>query len=99
MIYGQFPDYQSAEGHLLYARALEEGGRTEEALIEFEALSHYYAGAEPRVRYGFLLRKLGRESEAKQVLADVLKQLRRAPKHVRKVQAEWIALAEKALRV
>jgi hypothetical protein len=36
--------------------------------------------------------------EARAWLSDVLKQLRRAPAHVRKAQAEWIALAERALR-
>jgi addiction module RelB/DinJ family antitoxin len=52
----RFPEYESGEGHLLYACALEEGGRTAAAVTEFEALSQYYAGAEPRVRYGLLLR-------------------------------------------
>jgi len=50
------------------------------------------------VRYGLLLARLGREGEAKAWLTDVLTQLRRAPAHVRKVQAEWISLAEKVVR-
>ena len=29
----RWPDYQSAEGHLLYARALEDSGRTDDALL------------------------------------------------------------------
>ena len=94
----RWPDYQSADGHLLYARSLEEAGRTEEALAEFKALADYFPGAEARVRYGMLLGRLGREAEAKRVLSDVLTHMRRAPKYVRKVQAEWIGLAEKALR-
>jgi len=32
------------------------------------------------------------------VLTDLLTHMRRAPKYVRKVQAEWIGMAEKALR-
>ena len=94
----RWPDYQSAEGHLLYARALEECGRTDDALYEYQALANYYPGAEARVRYGLLLEKAGRRSEAKAVFTEVLTQLKRAPKYVRRVQAEWIALAEKALR-
>ena len=35
----RWPDYQSAEGHLLYARALEESGRTEDALSEYQAVA------------------------------------------------------------
>lgn len=31
----RWPDYQSAEGHLLYARALEQAGRTDDALAEY----------------------------------------------------------------
>jgi hypothetical protein len=94
----RWPDYQSADGHLLYARALEEGGRTAEAIEEYKALAGYYPGAEARVRYGMLLDRLGRHSEAKVVLIDLLTHMRRAPKYVRKVQAEWIGMAEKALR-
>ena len=94
----RWPDYQSAEGHLLYARALEESGRTQDALAEYQALANYYPGAEARVRYGLLLDKAGRQGEAKTVLTDVLTQLKRAPKYVRRAQAEWIALAEKAMR-
>jgi hypothetical protein len=94
----QWPDYQSADGHLLYARALEESGRSEEALHEYQALANYYPGAEARVRYGLLLGKLGRRFEAETVFSETLKQLKRAPKYVRKAQAEWVSLADKALR-
>lgn len=86
MLRSRWPDYQSAEGHLLYARALEESGRLQEAADEYKALSDYYPGAEARVRY------------AKTLLTELLAQMRRAPDYVRKVQAEWIAAAEKALR-
>ncbi len=94
----RWPDWQSGDGHLVYARALEEEGRVAEAVDEYRALSNYYAGAEPRVRLGLALRRLGRESEARTVLADVIRQMSRAPKYARKTQAEWISLAENALR-
>jgi hypothetical protein len=41
-----WPDFQSAEAHLLYARALAEVGRVDEALEEFYALAAYFPGAE-----------------------------------------------------
>jgi hypothetical protein len=94
----RWPDYQSAEAHLLYARALEESGRTDDALFEYQALANYYPGAEARARYGLLLGKAGRQAEAKAVFTELLTGLKRAPNYVRRVQAEWIALAEKALR-
>jgi len=93
------PNYQSADAHLLYARALEDSERTQEALEEYDALSQYYPGAEARVRYGLLLGLLGHRTEAHSVFAEVLKQAKRAPKYVRKAQAEWIAIAQRELRV
>ena len=95
---GRWPDWESADGHLLYARTLEEDGRIDEAIAEYHALSAYYVGAEPRVRHGLALRKLGREAEARAVLADVVLRMSRAPKFARKIQAEWISMAEAALR-
>ena len=94
----RWPDYQSAEGHLLYARALEDSGRPQQAAEEYQTLAHYYPGAEARVRYGVLLQKLGRDLEARTLLADTLVQMRRSPRHVRSAQAEWIAMAEQAMR-
>jgi hypothetical protein len=94
----RWPDYQSADAHLLYARALEGSGHTGEALSEYEALANYYPGAEARVRYGVMLDKAGRHGEAKRLLTETLAGLKRAPKYVRRAQAEWIALAQKTLQ-
>jgi hypothetical protein len=91
-------DYQSAEGHLLYARALEDSGRTDDALAEYQAVANYYPVGEARVRDGLLLGKAGRQAEAISVLTEALTQLKPAPKYVRRMQAEWIALAERAVR-
>jgi len=93
----RWPDFQSADAHLLYARALAEAGRTDEALEEYKALSAYFSGAEARVRHGMLLQLLGRAAEARIVFNELLIQMRRAPKHVRKAQAEWLSIAEKQL--
>ena len=57
------------------------------------------AGAEPRVRYALALRKLGRETEARETLRDVVRQLELAPRYVRKAQAEWLAIARQSLKV
>lgn len=93
----RWPDFQSAEGHLLYARALAEADRTAEALEEFRAVADYFPGAEARVRYGLLLEQLGQATEAKAVFAELLIQMKRAPHYVRKVQGEWLAIAKKRL--
>jgi hypothetical protein len=93
----RWPEFESADGHLLYARALAAAGRVEEALEEFHEVSQYFPGAEARVRYGQLLDQVGRATEAKVVLTELLIQMKRQPKHVRKMQAEWLAIAEKHL--
>jgi hypothetical protein len=93
----EWPDFESAEGHLLYARSLAEIGRTDEALDEYHALVAYYPGAEARVRYGLLLRMTGRNAEARVVFNELLLQMKRAPKYLREAQAEWLSIAEKQL--
>jgi hypothetical protein len=93
----RWPGFQSAEGHLLYARALAEAGRTDEALEEFHAVVAYFPGAEARVRYALLLKLVGRTAEAKVVFAELLIQMKRAPRYLRQAQAEWISIAEKQL--
>ncbi len=93
----QWPDFESAEAHLLYARALAEAGRSEDALSEYQALLGYAPSAEASVRYGQLLQAVGRPSEAKVVFAELVVQMKRAPKFARKAQAEWLSIAEKAL--
>jgi hypothetical protein len=93
----RWPDFESAEGHLLYARALAETGRVDEALGEYHALLAYAPGAEARVRYGILLRMAGRDAEARVVFNELLLQMKRAPKYLREAQAEWLSIAEKQL--
>ncbi len=93
----RWPDFQSADAHLLYARALAEVGRTDQALEEFHGVAAYFPGAEARVRYGMLLRVMGRTAEARLVFAELLIQMKRSPKHLRAAQAEWLSIAEKQL--
>ena len=94
----RWPEYQSAEGHLLYARALEMAGRADEALSNYANVGRYFPGAEPRVREAQLLAKLGRAGEAKALAEDVVRTLKRAPRHVRANQRDWHAIAEKLAR-
>jgi hypothetical protein len=93
----QWPDFDSADAHLLYARALAEVGRLDEALEEYHAVADYFPGAEARVRYGMLLQVVGRRAEARVVFNELLIQMRRAPKYLREAQAEWLSIAEKQI--
>lgn len=89
------PDFQSPDGHLLYARAVEAAGDTEKALDEYSTLAGYYPGAEAAVRYAALLRKVGRNDDSQRVLGELLDQARIAPAHYRRAQKEWLAAAER----
>ena len=94
----RWPDFHSADGHLLYAMALEENGRNDEALAHYANVGQYFPGVEPRVRQAQLLQKLGRGTEAKLIAEDVLRGLNRAPAHVRRNQREWLASAQRLAR-
>ena len=93
----RWPDFQSADAHLLYARALAGVGRNDEALAEFQNVAAYFPGAEAKVRHGLLLNLMGRTTEAKVVFAELVIQMKRTPKHLRAAQAEWLSIAEKQL--
>ena len=94
----RWPDYQSPEGQLLYAMALEAAGRDDEALATYEAVGRSYPGAEPRVRRAEMLARLGRRDEARSVAGEVARDLRRSPPHVRRAQSQWLSAAERLAR-
>lgn len=88
------PDFQSHEGHMLYARCLEAQGDHEAALKEYEVLAAGYPGEEGRWRYAQLLHRCGRGSEALTVIADMQARAKRAPSYYRKKESEWLKQAE-----
>ena len=47
------------------------------------------------MRLAQLLKRLGRDEEARAVADDVVRSLRRAPAHVRANERQWLASAEK----
>jgi hypothetical protein len=92
------PDFNSPDGHMLYARALEAEGNVEKALQEYVALAGYYPGAEAAVRYAQLLNRAGQGPLARQTLEELLERARYAPSHYKRAQREWLDEAEKELR-
>ncbi len=92
------PDFKSADGHLLYARALEAEGNLEKALSEFATLAEYYPGAEAGVRYAKLLIRSDQRPLAKQTLKQLLDRARFAPAHYRRAQREWLDEAHRELQ-
>ena len=92
------PDFKSADGHLLYARALEAEGDAEKALSEYATLAEYYPGAEAGVRYARLLIRSNQRPLAQQTLKALLDRARFAPAHYRKAQREWLDEAHRELQ-
>jgi hypothetical protein len=91
------PEFKSADGHLLYARALEAQDALDEAEHEYGAVAAGYPGAEARLRYGLLLQRRGKTEEARRIFKDLLDSAKMAPPHYRKAQAEWLEQARRAL--
>jgi hypothetical protein len=87
------PDFQNGDAHMLYARSLEDLSRNGEALAEYEALSHYFGGEEPRVRRALLLRKTGDIQAARDAFTEVKRSIERAPAFYRRNQREWYRVA------
>jgi hypothetical protein len=89
------PNFRSAEGHLLYARAIEGTGNLQAALHEFETLAPGYPGEEGRARYGMLLKRDGQLEKAREVFSEIAKRVNAGPKYYRREQREWVELAER----
>jgi hypothetical protein len=89
------PEYRSAEGHLLYARALEQQGKTDAALYEYEALIGYYPGQEAKYRYALLLKQAGRVDAGNHMLSEIIQAYDILPRHARREQKEWVDLARR----
>ncbi len=87
------PGKTSQDGHLLYARALDELGRGDEAIHEYEALVGYYSGPEPTCRLATLLKAKGRADEARTLFESVVARSKTAGKHYNTLYRDWVALA------
>lgn len=92
------PNFVSADGHLLYARALELQGKDTDALAEYKRLVRYFPGEEARCRYALLLQKTGAVEDARALFAEIVKLLDGAPRHYRRAQREWGEIAKAALK-
>lgn len=88
------PQFRSHEVRLILAQALEGLHRFDEALAEFSALVEACPGEEARFRYGALLKRVGRDDEARRIFQRMLGNADRNPAHYREAQKEWLALAK-----
>lgn len=91
------PDFQSAEGHMLYARSKEGAGLTAEASVEYEALANYFPGEEARCRYALLLQKDGRLDESRDYFRQVIRSVEAGSKAYFRAQRDWYEVARRNL--
>ncbi|MEW5931125.1 MAG: hypothetical protein AB1941_26975 [Gemmatimonadota bacterium] len=94
----QRPGHLSPALRLLNARMLEEASETDAALAEYQLLSRVAAGEEARCRYGLLLRRVGREAEARAAFEAIVRDARQGSRAFRRSEREWIATAERELK-
>src|SRR5204862_1142594 len=66
------PDFKSPDGHMLYARTLEELGDTDAAFEEYRVLAGYYPGVEAKCRYALLLKQRGQNDEARELFNEIV---------------------------
>jgi hypothetical protein len=92
-----WPDFQSPEGHMMYARAHEAMGELDRALMEYEALAGYFIGEEARWRYGMLLLRMGRQEEAEAQFHRIAQSVESGSRIYRKEQKAWYDLAKQQL--
>jgi hypothetical protein len=91
------PDFRNAEGHLLFARALEDSGQLDQAVREYSAVSGYFPGVEARYRLALCLNKTENNSASKAELESILNDAKLAPPHFRKSQKTWLDAVKREL--
>lgn len=92
------PDFDSKDAHLVYARALEAAGRTDEALHEYEALNRSAFGFEARTRHALLLLKEGWPKDAMRLFGEVDQAARRPRVPLTPNDKDWVKVARAQLR-
>ena len=92
------PTYKNVDAHLLYAKCLVKLNETEAALKELAALDTYYPGPEGTYRYALLLRTLGKEGQAEELLERILQDAKLSDKHYRARYKSWISKTKQALK-
>ena len=84
------PDFKNADAHLLYARALEQAGHSEQAMHEYETLHGYYPGPEASFRYAELCQKTGKLALAQQLFGEIVTRAATAGRHYNSQYKTWI---------
>ena len=88
------PDYRHAEGHLMFARTLENMGEDSNALKEYKEVANYYPGEEASCRYALLLKKMGCRQEATEIFNKIILRSRIRGRKNKSGERQWITTAQ-----
>jgi hypothetical protein len=94
----EHPRYNPKEIGLLIARVLEHVNDLDAACREYQTILHESVGEEARCRYALLLKKLGRDDEAKAAFEEILRNVKVSPRYYRRTQRPWIQVAKQELK-
>ena len=92
------PDFKSAEGDLLRARAMEKSGAITDAVPAYREVVQSFPGAEARYRLAMALKADNQAEAARLELDGILNDAQLAPAHYRKSQRAWIKASKDALK-
>jgi len=92
------PQFPRTRAHILYAKALENLGQTQQAENEFKAMKGRYAYYGPRYEYGLFLIRNHREHEAANVFTEMLNEEPHLGQMEKKTNRTWFAKAKDALK-
>jgi len=94
----KLPQFARSRAHILYARALENSGNTEQAEAEFKLMKGRYSYFGPRYEYGLFLIRADRLSDAKQIFEEMLNEEQHLGSMEKRTNRIWFAKAKEELR-
>lgn len=92
------PQFAKSRVHVLYAMALEQTGKSNEAEKEFKIMNSRFAYFEARYQYALFLLRAGRDEEAKQVLDSMVYEGGHLSARERRANQAWINKAKEEVR-
>lgn len=92
------PQFKRSYAHLLYAIALGNTGKPEQAEKEFQTMNSRFSCFEQRYNYGLFLVKQAREDEAENIWNEMLGEASHLSSRERRDSRQWFAAAKDALR-
>ena len=88
------PQFARSKGHILFALALEQCSRSDEAEKEFRIMNTRFSSFEARYQYGLFLKRAGRSEETAHLFSEMIGEWSHLSPIERKHSRNWIALAK-----